>query len=227
MTSSDDSVDADAFMRHFKLLIAVCILVPGALFMLGALYLDYRLIPVEANLAYRDPGEEPAGPGGVGAGGTPAAAVPVHPARGQTVYVPAYSHVYHERGDAHLLTVTLSARNTDPEHDLVLTRVTYHDTDGAQVRSFLKRPLRLGPLGSKDFLVEREDTAGGSGANFLVEWVAAEPVSEPAFEAVMIDTRGGQGIAFVRSGIVVREVARAPDVPEVPSGPGPAGDPAR
>ena len=206
--------DADAFMRHFKLLIGVCIIVPGALFMLGAVYLDYRLTPVEANLAYRDPGEDAAAGGaGAAAGGT-AAEVPVHPARGQTVYVPAYSHVYHERGDAHLLTVTLSARNTDPDHDLVLTRVTYHDTDGAEVRSFLKRPLRLGPLGSKDFLVEREDTSGGSGANFLVEWVAAEPVSEPAFEAVMIDTRGGQGIAFVRPGIVVRELTRAPEVPD-------------
>ena len=45
-------------MRHFKLLIAVGVLVPGALFMLGAVYLDYRLTPVEANLAYRDPGED-------------------------------------------------------------------------------------------------------------------------------------------------------------------------
>ena len=213
--------DADAFMRQFKRLIAVGVLVPGALFMLGALYLDYRLTPVEANLAYRDPGEDgAAGGAGPAAGGTETE-VPANPARGQTVYVPAYSHVYHERGDAHLLTVTLSARNTDPEHDLVLTRVTYHDTDGAEVRSFLKRPLRLGPLVSKDFLVEREDTSGGSGANFLVEWVAAEPVSEPAFEAVMIDTRGGQGIAFVRSGIVVREVTRAPEVPDAPAAAGP------
>ncbi len=206
--------DADSFMRHFQLLIAVCILVPGGLFMAGALYLDHRLAPVEANLAYRDPGGDAGENGAAGADGP--AAVPANPARGQTVYVPAYSHVYHEKGDAHLLTVTLSARNTDPEHDLVLTRVTYHDTAGAEVRSFLKQPLRLGPLGSKDFLVEREDTSGGSGANFLIVWVAAEPVSEPAFEAVMVDTRGGQGIAFVRPGIVVREATRAPPVPPVP-----------
>ena len=197
--------DADAFMRHFKLLIAVCIIVPGALFMLGALYLDHRLTPVEDALRYRDPSE----PAAVEEAGTPGAGepaeVPANPARGQTVYVPAYSHVYHDKGDAHLLTVTLSARNTDPQRDLVLTRVTYHDTDGSQVRSFLKEPLRLGPPVSKDFLVEREDTSGGSGANFLVEWVAAEPISEPAFEALMIDTRNGQGIAFVRAGVVVRE----------------------
>ena len=200
--------DADAFMRHFKALIAVCIIVPGALAMAAAVYLDYRLAPVEDALRYRDPSEPTVGgsPGAAGAGGP--AEVPANPARSQTVYVPAYSHVYHDRGDAHLLTVTLSARNTDPERDLVLTRVTYHDTDGSQVRSFLKEPLRLGPLVSRDFLVERDDTSGGSGANFLAEWVAADPVSEPAFEAVMIDTRSGQGIAFVRPGIVVRETAR-------------------
>ena len=197
--------DADAFMRHFKLLIAVCVIVPGALAMLAAVYLDYRLSPVEDILRYRDP-SEPAAVGGSGAArGAEPAEVPANPARGQTVYIPAYSHVYHGRGDAHLLTVTLSARNTDPERDLVLTRVTYHDTDGSEVRSFLKQPLRLGPLVSRDFLVERDDTSGGSGANFLAEWVAADPVSEPAFEAVMIDTRGGQGIAFVRDGVVVRE----------------------
>ncbi|NNJ27381.1 DUF3124 domain-containing protein [Alienimonas chondri] len=200
--------DADAFMRHFKILTAICIIVPGGLAMLGALYLDHRLTPVEDGLRYNDP-EAAAGDasGAAGRGGS-GAEVPVHPARGQTVYVPAYSHVYHEKGDAHLLTVTLSARNTDPDRDLVLTRVTYHGTDGSQVRALLKQPLRLGPLASRDFLVEREDTSGGSGANFLIEWVAAEPVSEPAFEAVMIDTRGGQGISFVRPGIVVRETTR-------------------
>ena len=201
--------DADAFIRHFKLLIGVCVIVPAALAMAGAVYLDYRLSPVEDGLRYRDPAERAAraASGGRAAAGA-SAEVPANPARAQTVYVPAYSHVYHERGDAHLLTVTLSARNTDPEHDLVLSRITYHDTDGSQVRSFLKAPLRLGPLASADFLVEREDTTGGSGANFLVEWAAARPVSEPAFEAVMIDTRAGQGIAFVRPGIVVRETGR-------------------
>lgn len=217
MESTNDH-EADAFMRHFKLLIAVCIVVPGALFMAGAIYLDQRLATVEEGLEYRDPSQGPAerAAADAAAGASPAV-VPVHPARGQTVYVPAYSHVYHEKGDAHLLTVTLSARNTDPDRDLVVTRVAYHGTDGREIRSFLQQPIRLGPLASTDFLITREDTSGGSGANFLVQWVSAEPVSEPAFEAVMIDTRGGQGIAFVRPGIVVRETIRGVTVP--PTGP--------
>ncbi|QDT17688.1 DUF3124 domain-containing protein [Alienimonas californiensis] len=211
--------EADAFMRHFKLLIAVCIVVPGALFMAGAIYLDQRLATVEEGLDYREPTGQSADAADApdSASDDRAAVVPVHPARGQTVYVPAYSHVYHEKGDAHLLTVTLSARNTDPDRDLVVTRVAYHGTDGREIRSFLKQPIRLRPLASTDFLITREDTSGGSGANFLVEWVSAEPVSEPAFEAVMIDTRGGQGIAFVRPGIVVRETIRGVTVP--PTGP--------
>ncbi|MFH5804142.1 DUF3124 domain-containing protein [Alienimonas sp. DA493] len=215
--SESNNRDADAFMRHFKLLIAVCILVPGALFMAGAIYLDHRLASVEEGLEYSDPTEESADVAAGSAAGESPAVVPVHPARGQTVYVPAYSHVYHEKGDAHLLTVTLSARNTDPDRDLVVTHVAYHGTDGREIRSFLKQPIRLGPLASSDFLITREDTSGGSGANFLVKWVSAEPVSEPAFEAVMIDTRGGQGIAFVRPGIVVRETVRGVTVP--PTGP--------
>ena len=108
--------------------------------------------------------------------------------------------------------MTLSARNTDPRRDLVLTRVTYHDTDGREVRSFLKGPLRLGPLASTDFLVERDDTAGGSGPNFLAEWVAADPVSEPLFEAVTVDTRAGQGIAFARPGVPLPD----PPLPDPP-----------
>jgi len=207
--------EADEFMRHFKVLVAICVIVPGALFMAGAFYLDHRLTPVEENLQYRSPDARREGDSGVDG----PAVLPVNPARGQTVYVPAYSHVYHERGDAHLLTVTLSARNTDPQHDMVLTRVSYHDTDGSEVRSYLEKPVRLGPLASTDFLVEREDTSGGSGANFLVEWVSAEPVSEPAMEAVMIDTRAGQGISFVRPGIVVRETVRGVTVPPVAGGP--------
>ena len=43
---------------------------------------------------------------------------------GKTIYVPAYSHIYigdHEK--PFLLTVTLSIRNTDPEHPTNITTV--------------------------------------------------------------------------------------------------------
>ena len=153
----------------------------------------------------------------------PAAAVslPVHPVRGQLVYVPAYSHIYHRDGDPHLLTVTLSVRNTSLAHALVVKSVRYHNTQGEAVKSYLKQPLRLAPLATAEFLVEQADTSGGSGASFLVEWVSDKPVTNPVIEAVMIDTNRQQGISFARAGTVLRETEPPPNPPaETPAADG-------
>ena len=41
---------------------------------------------------------------------------------GQTVYVPAYSHIYHGNKNAELLlSVTLSIRNIDPDNPITIT----------------------------------------------------------------------------------------------------------
>ena len=98
--SPRDARDADAFMRHFKRPIAVCVIVPAALVMLLAVWIDRRLPGPEAGLRYRDPADRAASPrptDGQITGGDPAV-VPAAPARGGTVYVPAYSHVYHAGG---------------------------------------------------------------------------------------------------------------------------------
>ncbi|MCC6143645.1 MAG: DUF3124 domain-containing protein [Candidatus Hydrogenedentes bacterium] len=133
---------------------------------------------------------------------------------GQTVYVPAYSHVYHQEGDPYLLTITLSVRNTDQESDIVVERVRYFDSAGSEIRSFLQQPLKLGPMATSDFLVTRKDTSGGSGASFLVDWAADRAVSAPVIEAVMIDTTERQGISFVRSGVVVGSRESSKSEPE-------------
>jgi hypothetical protein len=117
------------------------------------------------------------------------------------VYVPVYSHIYDRDHRRTLqLAVTLSVRNTDPERAMEVARVTYYDTGGKALREYVARPLRLGPLASAEFVVERRDDEGGAGANFLVEWRAAAPVTEPVFESVMIGTEGGQGISFLSVG---------------------------
>ncbi len=130
---------------------------------------------------------------------------PVHPVQGQTVYVPAYSHIYHKDGEPILLTITLSVRNTSQSQPVFVKSVRYFDTDGKEIKSYLKKTLRLAPLAATQFLVEQKDTSGGSGANFLVEWVSDTAVTNPVIEAVMIDTTRQQGISFARSGVVVRE----------------------
>lgn len=116
---------------------------------------------------------------------------------GQTLYVPVYSHIYWgSRGRSFNLACTLSIRNTDPEAAITVTSVEYFDTEGRRIRSYLDRPLRLGPLATKEYYIEEEDTRGGSGANFVVRWSADAPVNAPIVECVMIGVRSGQGVSF-------------------------------
>ena len=98
--------------------------------------------------------------------------------RGQDVYIPAYSHIYHGNKEAPLLlSVTLSIRNIDPKNSIEITTVDYYETEGALVKKYISKPLTLGPLGSERFVVPQKDNTGGSGANFIVTWKALEPTN--------------------------------------------------
>ncbi len=132
----------------------------------------------------------------------------------QTVYVPAYSHIYHQNDDREIdLTTTLSIRNTDPERPITVTGVRYHDSGGRLVRRYGEGGFVLAPLASRSFVVAERDRTGGVGANFLVDWQAGAVVSAPVVEAVMISTASTQGISFVSRGTVVRPLADAPAAP--------------
>lgn len=124
---------------------------------------------------------------------------------GQTIYVPVYSHIYHDDGKKTFnLAATLSIRNTDLEHSIVVTFVRYYDTNGQLVRQYLEQPIQLNPLASKDFVIDATDTSGGAGAKFIVEWVAQTQVTEPIIEAVMIGSGYHQGISFISPGKVIK-----------------------
>ncbi len=126
--------------------------------------------------------------------------------KGQTVYVPAYSHIYHGNDERPLLlSVTLSIRNIDPNKSLTITAVNYHETQGPLVKEYLKDPIVLGPLGSDRFIVPQKDTSGGSGANFIVEWHSNEPINPPIIETVMIGTQSQLGISFTSRGQAIRK----------------------
>jgi hypothetical protein len=146
------------------------------------------------------------------AGDTPGAmpsALPREIVRGQTVYVPLYSHVFTGEGNRRmLLSGTLSIRNTDSKRTLTIAAVDYYDTEGKLVRGYLEEPLKLNPLGSTQFFVRGSDVSGGSGANFLVEWVADEPVYAPVIEAVMVGREGTGITSFVRPGQVIERFER-------------------
>lgn len=204
MTRKITENDFDAFMRQFRNLILGVIAVLVVPLLLYALYLNWRLDSFEDTLKYRPPQAADGSPDG------DPDALASNPVQGQVVYVPAYSHIYHDDGDAILLTITLSIRNTSLDDEILVKSVRYFDTAGQEVKSYLEKPLRLGPLATTEFLIDRDDTSGGSGANFLVEWVANAVVTAPIIEAVMIDTEGQQGISFARGSTVVKEILPNP-----------------
>jgi hypothetical protein len=125
--------------------------------------------------------------------------------KGQTVYVPAYSHIYHGNKETPLLlSVTLSIRNIDPNSSLTITAINYHETQGPLVKEYIKEPIVLGPLGSDRFIVPQKDNSGGSGANFIVEWYSEEPINPPIIESVMIGTQSQLGISFTSRGQAIQ-----------------------
>lgn len=124
--------------------------------------------------------------------------------RGQTIYVPAYSHIYSgDREHPFLLAVTLSIRNVDPNNAIEVAVVDYYETQGKLLKKFLEHSVRLGPLQSIRYVIPETDKAGGSGANFIVVWQAEKPVNPPVAEAIMIGTQSQQGISFSSRGQVV------------------------
>jgi hypothetical protein len=124
--------------------------------------------------------------------------------QGQTVYVPAYSHIYvGNRERPFLLTITLSIRNIDAKHPVTITAADYYDTKGKRIRKYLAQPISLGPWESIRYIVPQKDKSGGSGANFVVEWKAEKPVNPVLVEAVMIGAESQQGISFTSRGQAV------------------------
>ncbi|MGB3209386.1 MAG: DUF3124 domain-containing protein [Desulforhopalus sp.] len=133
------------------------------------------------------------------------ASEPMAMTTGQTVYIPAYSHIYHGNKETPLLlSVTLSIRNIDPNNSLTVTTVNYHETEGPLVKEYIKEPVVLGPLGSKRYIVPQKDNTGGSGANFIVGWQAETPINPPIIESVMIGTQSQLGISFTSRGQAIR-----------------------
>jgi hypothetical protein len=125
---------------------------------------------------------------------------------GQTLYVPCSSTTYHGPKSTRLdLTVTLIVRNVDPKRSLALTSVEYYRTDGRLVRRYLDKPVVLGPLSAKEFVVDQADTTGGTAASFLVRWRADAALNEPLAEAVMISSSSSLGISYVSRGLVIKE----------------------
>ncbi len=136
--------------------------------------------------------------------GTALAASATPKTKGQTLYVPVYSHIYSgDRERPVYLAATLSIRNTDPTHTIRLVRVDYFNSAGERVRRYLDKPLEMPPLASVRYIVGESDTVGGSGANFIVQWKSATPVSPLIAEGIMISTASQLGVSFTSRGQII------------------------
>lgn len=123
---------------------------------------------------------------------------------GETVYVSVYSNVYAgPKGTPFQLSAILSIRNTDPMYGITILRADYYDTNGRLIEHYLKEPVQLRPLASKDITIKEYDTRGGVGANFIVAWKSDKMVNQPIIESVMLGLARNQGISFVCPGQIL------------------------
>jgi len=129
--------------------------------------------------------------------------------KGQTLYVPAYSHIYfgRSRERPYQLTITLSIRNIDIENSITVTQVNYYASKGELVKNYAEKPITVKGFESIRYIIPAGDVSGGSGANFLVKWVSDKPVNPPIVESIMIGTQGQHGISFSSRG---REIIAKP-----------------
>lgn len=134
--------------------------------------------------------------------------------RSQTLYVPAYSHIYIRNAERSMnLATTLSIRNASQDSPILISAVEYYDSSGNHVRSYLDSTRTLDPLASTHVVVEMGDIRGGVGANFIVRWHAENPVHPPIVESVMITTASTQGISFRSTARVLYEDRAAASPP--------------
>jgi len=133
-----------------------------------------------------------------------ARAQPLDATRGQTLYVPIYSNILVSEGATPTeMAATMAIRNTDIEHEIFVTEVTYYDTAGELIETYLDGIYGLGPMASAFILINVADKRGGLGANFVVTWRAETAVSDPVVEAIMVGASGTKGFSFTSHARVI------------------------
>lgn len=142
---------------------------------------------------------------------TPANADEVALSKGQTLYLPIYSHIWH--GDLKkeegyplksLVSALVSIRNTDMKHPIRVLSARYFDTGGKPLREYIPASKTIPPMGTYELYVERKASAGGSGANFVIQWEAGEPLNPPVVEALHADIQGHRTFSFITTARPIR-----------------------
>lgn len=124
--------------------------------------------------------------------------------KGQTLYLPIYSFVWH--GDINSgtgqpmkaeMSALVSIRNASLKTPIRLLSARYYNTDGKLLKEFVSAPRTIAPMGTVELFIEKSESEGGSGANFIIQWEAAAETNPPVVEAVHIDNQGGRPYSFI------------------------------
>lgn len=131
--------------------------------------------------------------------------------RGQTLYLPIYSHMFYGNigksgKPAHnLLSALVSIRNTDPKAALRVRSARYYDTVGKLLGERISGATSIPPLGTLELFVELNDASGGSGANFIIKWEADQAINPPLIESLHANLDGGKAIIFTTQAVPIND----------------------
>ena len=119
--------------------------------------------------------------------------------------MPIYSDIYADQQEQKLLlSATLSIRNTSLNDTLFVSKIDYYNTEGDLVRSYIDNPISLSPMGTINYVIEKDDDTGGSGANFIVELSSKNKKIKPLIQAIMLGYSGNKSFAFSTDGYSVK-----------------------
>lgn len=116
-------------------------------------------------------------------------------------YLPIYSEIYSKNMNGrYLTTATVSMRNIDPKDTIYIRNIEYFDTQGNKIRTYIKKPIYLKPMETKEIVIDYLDKEGGTGANFIFDWSCKNTSNKPFFQAVMVTITGTFGLSFTTEG---------------------------
>ena len=121
------------------------------------------------------------------------------------IYVPIFSDIYIDKTNPeHLLTSTLSIRNTSLNDTLYISKIDYYNTEGSLVKKFIDKTISLNTMGTVNYVIEREDKSGGSGANFIIELNAKSSDIKPLIQAITIGELNNKAFSFSTDGYSIK-----------------------
>jgi hypothetical protein len=129
----------------------------------------------------------------------------INSSKGQTVYVPIYSHIPVFNKEILSLRAILSVRNTSEKENLIISKIDYYDTNGKLLKAYLDQPISLAKMATYEVEISSLDVSGGTGANFIVKWDSTSEISSPIIESLMYGANGHHSYSFISRGQIVEK----------------------